>query len=106
MWLTEFIARETKAGSTGEVSGPLLSRLFHMVSDGMVGYNQCRKVAYVDFPFPSAQITILFILVIIFVFPLLFFSYVNSLAFACVLNFTTVVCFVVRYSYVIKGIII
>jgi len=94
MWLTEFIARETKAGSTGEVSGPLLSRLFHMVSDGMVGYNQCRKVAYVDFPFPSAQITILFILVIIFVFPLLFFSYVNSLAFACVLNFTTVVCFV------------
>ena len=97
MWLQEFISRESMKGSTGKMGRPILSRLYHFISDGMVGYNQSRKIAYVDFPFPSAQLTILFILVIIFVFPLLHFSYVNNLPFACVLNFSTVACFVVRF---------
>jgi hypothetical protein len=55
MWLQEFITRECLAGSTGNVASPVLSRLYQFVSDGMVGYNQARKVAYVPFPFAHAR---------------------------------------------------
>jgi hypothetical protein len=92
-WLQEFICREYLSGSTGNVSPAILSRLYQFISDGVVGYNQARKVAYVPFPFPHAQITAIFSLAIIFIFPLLYFAYVHSLVFACVLNFCTVLCF-------------
>ena len=93
-WLQEFISREYMAGSTGGVSPPIISRLYQFISDGMIGYNQCRKIAYMPFPFPHAQLTILFIGIIVWVFPFLFFSFVNKVALACILNFTTVLCFV------------
>lgn len=57
MWLQEFISREYMAGSTGNVAPPIISRLYQFVSDGMVAYNQARKIAYIPFPFPHAQIT-------------------------------------------------
>ena len=40
-------SRETLHGSTGDINGAILSRLFQYQSDGMVGYNQARKIAYV-----------------------------------------------------------
>ena len=50
MWLQEFITREYMAGSTGKVAPPILSRLYQFTSDGMIGYNQARKVTYIPFP--------------------------------------------------------
>ena len=94
MWLQEFITREYMAGSTGAVAPPILSRLYQFNSDGLLGYNQSRKISYIPFPFPHAQLTIFFIGVCVLVFPLLYFSSVNQLAFACIMNFTTVMCFV------------
>jgi hypothetical protein len=93
-WLEEFISREYLAGSTGGVDAPIISRLYHFLSDGMVGYNQCRTISYIPFPFAHAQLTIFFIGVTVFVFPVLYYTYVNRLPFACILNFTTVMCFV------------
>lgn len=93
MWFQEFLTREHLSGSTGEVPGAVLSRLYQFISDGVVGYNYARKVAYVPFPFPHAQITAVFSMAIIFIFPLLYFEYINSLTFGCVLNFATVLCF-------------
>jgi hypothetical protein len=77
MWLQEFIARETLKGSTGQVSAPILTRIHQFLSDGMQGYNHCRLIAYVPFPFPHAQIATCFSIVILFVFPLLFGGYVT-----------------------------
>jgi hypothetical protein len=93
MWFHEFLTRESLSGSTGTIPGAILSRLYQFTSDGVAGYNHARKVAYVPFPFPHAQITAVFSLAIIFIFPLLYFEYINSLAFGCVLNFATVLCF-------------
>lgn len=93
-WLQEFISREYMAGSTGGVAPPIISRLYQFLSDGMIGYNQSRKISYIPFPFPHAQLTTVFIGVCVLVFPLLYFSFVNHLAFACILNFVTVLCFV------------
>jgi hypothetical protein len=49
MWFQEFICREYMAGSTGGVAPPIISRLFQFISDGMLGYNQARKIAYGTF---------------------------------------------------------
>lgn len=45
------------------------------------------------FPFVHGQITAFFSLATIFLFPLLFNSFVTKLWFACVMNFLTVLCF-------------
>ena len=47
MWLQEFMTREFLNGALGKVSPPIISRLFQFTSDGMIGYNQARKVRFV-----------------------------------------------------------
>lgn len=37
MFLNEFVAREYQSGSTGSIPGPMISRIFHVISDGMTG---------------------------------------------------------------------
>jgi hypothetical protein len=140
LWLKEFISREHLAGSTGDVSPPLVARVFQFLSDATSMYNQCRKIAYTPFPFRKyffvcvcvcvcvvcvcciagvqttnatfffstlstlslslslyvpahAQLTSFFILVSMFVFPYLYYTYVNNIVLACILNFTTLACF-------------
>ena len=87
------MSREYLNGSTGAVHGPIISRLYQFISDGIVGYNQARKIAYVPFPFVHGQTTAFFSMAIMFIFPLLFDDYVTKLWFACLLNFLTVLCF-------------
>jgi len=98
MWLQEFITREHLAGSTGKVAPPIVSRMFQFTSDGMIGYNHARKIAFIPFPFPHAQITAFFILVSMVYIPFLMLSYVNNIAFAAILNFFTVLCFAGLYE--------
>ena len=93
MWLQEFIIREHMAGSTGGIGDPIISRIFQFISDGMIGYNQARKVAYIPFPFPHSQIVSLFVLVTIVYIPLLMLTYVTNLYFGVILNLLTVLCF-------------
>ena len=93
LWLQEFIARESLAGSTGKVPGPILSRLYQFTSDGMLGYHQARKVSRIPFPYVHAQLTSFFTFAILLVFPLLFVSYAEQRLFAGILNFTSVLCF-------------
>jgi hypothetical protein len=94
MWLQEFAVRESLAGSTGNVAAPILSRLYQYVSDGMLGYHQAHKVAYIPFPFPHAQITSLFVLIVVALMPVLMLSYVTNAPFGFVLNLFTVMSFV------------
>lgn len=93
MWLQEFISREYLAGSTGGVAPPIISRLYQFISDGMLGYNQARKIAYIPFPFPHAQITSLFILVVVALIPFLMLTFVTNEIFGVALNIVTVMCF-------------
>lgn len=93
IWLQEFITREYLAGSFGNVAPPIISRLYQFTSDGMLGYNQARKIAYIPFPFPHAQITSMFVLVLIVLIPFLMLSFVRNMLFGSLLNFCTVLCF-------------
>lgn len=94
MWLQEFLVRESLAGSTGNVPSPILSRLYQYVSDGMIGYHQAHKVAAIPFPFPHAQITSLFVIIVVALMPVLMLSYVTNAAFGFTLNLFTVMSFV------------
>lgn len=58
MWLQELISREYQTlDSCGHVAPPIISRLYQLVSEGMAGYNQARKIASIPFPFVHAQLT-------------------------------------------------
>jgi VIT1/CCC1 family predicted Fe2+/Mn2+ transporter len=93
MWLQEFINREYLAGSMGNVASPIISRLHQYMSDGMLGYNQARKVAYVPFPFVHAQLTSFFVLIVVGFMPILMLAFINNSVFGFFLNILTVMCF-------------
>jgi predicted membrane chloride channel (bestrophin family) len=93
MWLQEFLAREHLNGGMGAVAPPIISRLFQFSSDGMLGYNQARKVAYIPFPFPHAQITSLFVFIAVLLLPILMLNYTTNTILGVVLNLLTVMCF-------------
>jgi len=93
MWVEEFITREHMNGGMGAVGAPIISRLYQFISDGMLGYNQARKIAYIPFPFPHAQITSLFVLVVVALMPVLMITYIDNKFFGFVVNLLTVMCF-------------
>jgi len=61
-WVTEFITREHLSGSTGKVGAPIISRVIQFLGDGMIYYNHARKIMFIPFPFPHAQLSVLFVL--------------------------------------------
>lgn len=56
-------------------------------------YNQARKVAYIPFPFVHAQISALFVVVLLPVVPLLMLSFVDIPWIGALLTFFTILCF-------------
>jgi hypothetical protein len=60
MWLKEFISREYLNGSTGNIAPPIVGRVYQFISQGVASFNQCRKIAYVPFPFPHSQLVVYF----------------------------------------------
>ena len=91
-WLSEFIVREHIAGSLGPVGPPIISRLFQFLSDGMIHYNHARKIMYLPFPFPHAQLCTFFIVIVVFAIPLLLNQYAHADWLAATLSFLSVTC--------------
>ncbi|KAL7547054.1 hypothetical protein ACHAWF_010376 [Thalassiosira exigua] len=92
LWLNEFIIREQQHGSLGATAPPIVSRLQQYSSDGHLWYNAARKMSYVPFPFPHAQLTAMFEIVSLFVIPCLMLSK-TEVWFGLILNFFTVMLF-------------
>ena len=86
LWITEMITREHQHGSMGTVAPPIISRLYQFTSDGHLWYNTARKMAYIPFPFPHTQLTTGFIIVAVFVVPLMMLSKTN-IYFGFILNY-------------------
>mmetsp|Transcript_6376 Transcript_6376/g.15879 ORF Transcript_6376/g.15879 Transcript_6376/m.15879 type:complete len:528 (+) Transcript_6376:94-1677(+) len=92
MWLNEFIIREQQHGSLGSVAPPIVSRLQQYSSDGHLWYNAARKMSYIPFPFPHAQMAALFVIASTVLMPALMLSK-TAASFGFVLNFLTVLLF-------------
>ena len=93
-WLVEFIVREHIAGSLGDVHSSIISRMVQFSSDGMIYYNLARKVMYIPFPFPHAQLSIFFTAVMVFAVPFMLDQYAESVWLGSFLTFLTVTCLV------------
>jgi len=91
-WLSEFIIREHLAGSTGAVGPPIISRIIQFLGDGMIYYNHARKIMFIPFPFPHAQISVFFIFAVIPSVPFLMDQFVGEKWLGALLSFLTVTC--------------
>lgn len=91
-WLTEFIIREHLNGSTGKVGPPIISRIIQFLSDGMVFYNHARKIMFIPFPFPHAQLSVIFIIISIPAVAFLMDQYADSIILGSILTFVSVTC--------------
>ena len=77
-WLSEFIIREHLAGSLGKVGPPIVSRVIQFLGDGMIYYNHARKIMFIPFPFVHAQISVMFIVIMIPAIPFLMDQYTDE----------------------------
>jgi len=91
-WLSEFIIREHIAGSTGKVGAPIISRVAQFLSDGMLGYNHARKIMYIPFPFPHAQMSVFYIIFMVIVIPLMMDEITTTSWLAAILTFLSTTC--------------
>jgi len=87
--LSEFITREHLSGSTGTVGPPIISRIIQFLGDGMIYYNHARKITFIPFPFPHAQLSAIYVLVMIPSVAFLMDQYTDELWVGCVLTFLT-----------------
>ncbi|KAL7554404.1 hypothetical protein ACHAWF_017871 [Thalassiosira exigua] len=93
-WLKEFIVREHLEGSLGEVHSAIISRLVQFLSDGILHYHQARKIMYIPFPFPHAQVTTFFAIAMVLAVPFVLDSYTNDPWAGGVITFMAVTCLV------------
>ena len=91
-WLSELIIREHLSGTLGKVGPPILSRIVQFLSDGMLHYNHARKIVFTPFPFPHAQLSAFFVLMMVLSIPLLMVQYANEQWLGSILTFLTVTC--------------
>mmetsp|Transcript_93530 Transcript_93530/g.270216 ORF Transcript_93530/g.270216 Transcript_93530/m.270216 type:complete len:719 (-) Transcript_93530:155-2311(-) len=91
-WLSEFMMREHLAGSMGKVGPPIVSRCIQFLGDGMIFYNHARKIMFIPFPFVHAQLSVLFIVVLIPAIPFLMDQWVNEAWAGATLSFLTILC--------------
>ena len=91
-WLEQFIIEEHLDGSLGEVHSAIISRMVQFMSDGMLHYNQARKIMYIPFPFPHAQLSVFFMVTMIVAVPFLMEQYTSIIWIGSLMSFMTVTC--------------
>jgi len=60
------------------VDAPVLSRLYQLLSDGMLGFRQARKIEDINFPWPYTQAVSAYLAVFTVLFPLLLSKFAND----------------------------
>lgn len=72
------VAARRGAGGLAAAEAPVFSRVHHALSDGMLGFQQARKVEDTPFPFPYAQLLSFMLWGFMLLFPLLAASKTGS----------------------------
>ena len=73
-------------------SAPIISRVKQFIGDGMANYNMARKIMFIPFPFPHAQLSSLFVNLMVIVIPLLMEQYIEDFSIGVSLTFASVLC--------------
>lgn len=82
----------------GNVPAPVVSRMVQELSDGMLGFNHARKIAYLPFPFAHAQLTEFFVVVLLFLIPYLMVSLVHDAVLGTIFSFFSCLSFTGLYD--------
>ncbi|GMH35646.1 hypothetical protein BSKO_03514 [Bryopsis sp. KO-2023] len=76
-WIHTLIMERRRAGGL-KIPAPILTRMFSIMSQGMEGYENCRKLADTPFPFPYAQLVIALLIMFLVMLPFLFAGFILS----------------------------
>mmetsp|Transcript_17814 Transcript_17814/g.41963 ORF Transcript_17814/g.41963 Transcript_17814/m.41963 type:complete len:589 (-) Transcript_17814:312-2078(-) len=90
-WIMQAVTRRHVNGKGLKVPSPIMSRTYHVLSDGMGNYMQARKIHDTPFPFPYAQLLVGILLLFVITAPIVIFVYAQNLVFASALTFMSVV---------------
>lgn len=92
-WITRrLIARQKfePMGDTMNTSPPILSRMYQVLSDGMLAFSQACAVALVPFPFPYHNLMQVFLWIYAFTVPVVVNAKIDSEWFRILVNFAAV----------------
>lgn len=88
-WLLKELVTRRKEGGLA-TDAPVVSRIYQVLSDGMLGYLGARKLADTPFPFPYAQLNAAFCVVNLCVFPAVVAAKVQGLAMVTTIAFLAI----------------
>jgi hypothetical protein len=88
-WVVDIVVLQGKLKWL-EVEGPIVSRIYQELSDGMLGYNQARKLTEIPFPYPYAKLMTSLLAIFALTVPFLISSWVEDTAAAGTLAFVAV----------------
>mmetsp|Transcript_2320 Transcript_2320/g.5445 ORF Transcript_2320/g.5445 Transcript_2320/m.5445 type:complete len:406 (+) Transcript_2320:23-1240(+) len=86
-WIVRVMTRRHKFSAGLKVPPPILSRTFHVLSEGMSSYMQARKVRDTPFPFPYAQLVMTVLIIFVSTAPCVVVAYVEDMGMAVALAF-------------------
>eukprot|EP00210_Caulerpa_lentillifera_P008077 g7712.t1 len=89
-WIHQLIIERRRQGGLN-VEPPILTRVYQVLSEGMQGFEQCRKIADTPFPFPWAQFVAACLLSYALTVPIVISSFVTAPLLAVVLDVISVV---------------
>ncbi|KAL3926887.1 MAG: hypothetical protein SGPRY_003091, partial [Prymnesium sp.] len=85
-WIIREVTLRQKAGGL-DISPPLLSRTYHLLSEGLQACEDAFKIASVEFPFPIRQLIGFLILLFQGMAPLCIAAFMSSLPLVAILSF-------------------
>ncbi len=97
-WIAELITDYHLRGGFGKVDPPIISRLYQEISNGMLGFSQAKRIAFLPFPFIYAQITELLVMLLVIAIPLLMTGFVDSTSVGAVITFLSCLGFCSLYE--------
>eukprot|EP01023_Acetabularia_acetabulum_P020213 TRINITY_DN20429_c0_g2_i1.p1 TRINITY_DN20429_c0_g2~~TRINITY_DN20429_c0_g2_i1.p1 ORF type:complete len:458 (+),score=86.68 TRINITY_DN20429_c0_g2_i1:226-1599(+) len=88
-WVHQFIMERRKQGGL-KIEPPIITRLYQVFSEGMLGFEQCRKFSDTPFPFPWAQAVLVFLIIYTVTVPFVIGAFIKSVWLAAVVTFIAV----------------
>lgn len=88
-WVHQLIIERRREGGLN-IDAPILTRVYQVLSEGMQGFEQCRKIADTPFPFPWAQFVAVCLMIYALTVPIVISSFVTAPLLAVVLDVISV----------------
>merc|ERR550537_1472006 len=88
-WIAEAVTKMSVEGKLS-IPGPILSRFYQEMSNGMLGFNQAFKVTFVPFPFPFAQILAMLLCLFCVICPIMVVQMTRGRILPSILSFSAI----------------